>query len=276
MPELPEVETTRKALLSCLLNKRIIDCTLRCTQLRVPVNAQFAEQCKGQRISAISRRGKYLLLHLSNQAYILIHLGMSGHFRIVSKELLPGKHDHIDFLIEDGQILRYNDTRRFGLCLYTELKPELHPLLAHLGPEPLSDEFSPAYLYQISRKRKQAIKSFIMNNDVVVGVGNIYASESLFIAGINPLRSPDVLDLSDYDRLVKAIREVLVRALEAGGTTLKDFISPHGKPGYFAFDLQVYGREGQPCLTCSSPIESTRIGGRSSAFCPVCQKLSQS
>ena len=273
MPELPEVETTRQGLLSCVKNKLIRNCIVRCQQLRVPVNPQFAERCIGQRIDTVSRRGKYLLLHLSNQAYILIHLGMSGHFRIVQNGLAPGKHDHIDIELDDGQILRYNDTRRFGLCLYSEIKPESHPLLARLGPEPLSEAFSASYLYQQSRNRKQAIKSFIMNNDIVVGVGNIYASESLFMAGIHPANAAKALDEKDYERLVTAIRKVLTKALAAGGTTLKDFISPHGKPGYFAFDLQVYGRDKLPCVVCSQPLQSIRLAGRSSAYCPSCQLL---
>ncbi|MFW2571733.1 bifunctional DNA-formamidopyrimidine glycosylase/DNA-(apurinic or apyrimidinic site) lyase [Legionella sp. 29fVS95] len=270
MPELPEIETTRRGLSPFLLNQTIIDITIRQPQLRLPVTPALNQCCTGQVVKAIYRRAKYLLLELS-EGYLLIHLGMSGHLRMTDKTSVASKHDHIDMLLQNGLILRYNDPRRFGLWLYLKENPYQHRLLAHLGPEPLEDSFTGSYLSQRARHKKQSIKSFIMSNDIVVGVGNIYATESLFLAGIHPLTPAGSLKLAQYDRLASHIKQVLEQAIKAGGTTLRDFYAIDGKPGYFTNDLQVYGRKNRPCFHCQTLIETTVIAGRNSAFCPRCQ-----
>ncbi|WP_019215279.1 bifunctional DNA-formamidopyrimidine glycosylase/DNA-(apurinic or apyrimidinic site) lyase [Legionella tunisiensis] len=270
MPELPEIETTRRGLSPFLLSQTITEITIRQPQLRLPVTPALDNLCAGQVVKAIYRRAKYLLLQLS-EGYLLIHLGMSGHLRITDKTSIATKHDHIDMLLQNGLILRYNDPRRFGLWLYLKEDPYQHRLLAHLGPEPLDDSFTGGYLIQRARHKKQSIKSFIMSNDVVVGVGNIYATESLFLAGIHPLTPAGSLTLTQYDRLVTHIKQVLEQAIKAGGTTLRDFYAVDGKPGYFTNDLQVYGRKNLPCFQCQTLITTAVIGGRNSAFCPRCQ-----
>ncbi len=269
MPELPEVETTRRGISHFLVNQVITQVNVRHRQLRFPIPA-LESLCTGQIIQAISRRGKYLLLELTT-GYLLIHLGMSGHLRIAPAGNAAGKHDHIDLLLDNQRILRYNDPRRFGLWLYLTDDPFLHPLLAQLGPEPLSKSFSAIYLSNLAKGKKKAIKSFIMDSKVVVGVGNIYASESLFWAGIHPQTPANRLSMKQYTALVKQIKTVLRQAIEAGGTTLRDFHAHDGKPGYFINQLQVYGRKNLPCARCQTPIQVMIIGGRNSAFCPVCQ-----
>ncbi|MFC3908845.1 bifunctional DNA-formamidopyrimidine glycosylase/DNA-(apurinic or apyrimidinic site) lyase [Legionella dresdenensis] len=270
MPELPEVETTRLAVAPCLLKQTIKQIIVRNAGLRQPVPDDLSLSAPGQQIRHISRRSKYLLIYLT-QGCVLIHLGMSGHLRLLSNPVAPGKHDHIDMILSNGKILRYNDPRRFGLWLYLQDNPDLHPLIKNLGPEPLSDEFNDDYLSRQAVRKKTNVKSFIMNNHIVVGVGNIYATESLYRAGIHPLRAASTLTSNELQRLVTIIRQVLKEAIKAGGTTLKDFYVLDGKPGYFAQSLQVYGRNNQPCFQCASVIEMTRITGRASAYCPTCQ-----
>ncbi|KTC76802.1 bifunctional DNA-formamidopyrimidine glycosylase/DNA-(apurinic or apyrimidinic site) lyase [Legionella brunensis] len=271
MPELPEVETTRLGISPFLLDKTIQAVFVRQPNLRMKV-PPLNELCSGQKVLAITRRAKYLLLHLT-KGYLLIHLGMSGHLRIVQPSVYHDKHDHIDMLLDGEHTLRYNDPRRFGLWLYLSDNPQEHPLLSHLGPEPLSDMFNVEYLSKRAHKKRQNIKSFIMRNDIVVGVGNIYATESLFLAGINPLSAASSVKQAQMAKLVAYIKQVLEQAIQAGGTTLRDFYAIDGKPGYFAQQLQVYGRKNLPCFQCNHSIEVVVIGGRSSAFCPYCQPL---
>ncbi|CEG55915.1 bifunctional DNA-formamidopyrimidine glycosylase/DNA-(apurinic or apyrimidinic site) lyase [Legionella fallonii] len=272
MPELPEVETTRQGIKIHLEGQIISDIKVRNPNLKVPVCHNIDELCIGKKITAISRRAKYLLLHLS-KGYILIHLGMSGHLRIIPSSMKPEKHDHIDLLITNGLALRYCDPRRFGLFLYIEENPHLHPLLSGLGPEPLSDEFTSDYLYQRTRNKSQPIKALIMNNKIVVGVGNIYATESLFLSGIHPITPAQKITEITASSLTLQIKQILKSAIDVGGTTLRDFYTSEGKPGYFSQSLRVYGRRNQLCLQCNQIIESIVIGGRHSAFCPQCQPL---
>ncbi len=270
MPELPEVEMTKRGLSPYLLHQRIERLELRQLSFRVLISAEDSQRCVGQQVRAISRRAKYLLLELS-QGHILIHLGMSGHLRIANATQCLRKHDHIDLILSNGTILRYNDPRRFGLWLYNEEPFDESPWLSRLGPEPLSQDFDGNYLYAQAEKKKQPIKSFIMKNEVVVGVGNIYASESLFLAGIHPLSPAGSIERKKLVKLAHIIKQVLQQAIDAGGTSLRDFYQTDGKPGYFSHHLQVYGRKNLPCFHCNSLIQLLRIGGRSSTFCPNCQ-----
>jgi len=273
MPELPEIETTCRAIRPYLVEQTIKHITIRHQQLRLPVSSELVTDITGQIIEAVVRRAKYLLLQLS-QGYLLIHLGMSGHLRFISNDNLPGKHDHIDLELQNGLILRYNDPRRFGLWVYIDDSPFEHKLLKHLGPEPLLEDFNTDYLAKRALHKTQSVKAFIMDNTIVVGVGNIYATESLFLAGIHPLRPAGSLTLVETGKLVIYIKQVLHKAIAAGGTTLKDFYSADGKPGYFAQDLMVYGRQNKKCFQCDSILEHSRIAGRNSTFCPVCQPIS--
>jgi formamidopyrimidine-DNA glycosylase len=270
MPELPEVETTKQGIKPHLDGQTISRIIIRNPKLRLPVPADINELCSGKKISRITRRAKYILLHLS-EGYLLIHLGMSGHLRIVPDTTKAEKHDHIDMILSNGLILRYCDPRRFGLFFYIEDNPYQHALLAHLGPEPLSEEFSHDYLFHRAQNKNTPIKSLIMNNEIVVGVGNIYATESLFLAGIHPMAPAKSIAHAQMTKLTEYIKKILKSAIAAGGTTLKDFYTFDGKPGYFSISLQVYGRKKQPCFQCSTPIESIVIAGRHSAFCPQCQ-----
>ncbi|KTD28029.1 bifunctional DNA-formamidopyrimidine glycosylase/DNA-(apurinic or apyrimidinic site) lyase [Legionella maceachernii] len=270
MPELPEVEITRQGISPFLLYQTITATVIRHQQLRLVVPPDLQQRCVGKQVKAISRRAKYLLFELS-EGFLLNHLGMSGHLRIVTQDVAPGKHDHLDLILSNGKVLRYNDPRRFGLWLYIEKNPDHHPLLAHLGPEPLSETFNPTYLFSRARGKTQNIKAFIMRNDIVVGVGNIYATESLFKAGIHPLTAAGRVTFADFAKLAPSIKQVLQQAIHAGGTTLRDFYAADGKPGYFVNKLQVYGRKNMPCYQCSTTVETVTIAGRTSAFCPVCQ-----
>ncbi|MGQ3891632.1 bifunctional DNA-formamidopyrimidine glycosylase/DNA-(apurinic or apyrimidinic site) lyase [Legionella sp. CNM-4043-24] len=272
MPELPEVETTRLAITPFLINQRISHIEVRQSRLRLPVSMELQNGCQGMTVEAVIRRAKYLLLQL-NEGFILIHLGMSGHLQIVPVGTIATKHAHIDMILDSGHMLRYHDPRRFGLWLYLPHSPYQHALLTHLGPEPLSDLFNGNYLWQRAQGRKQAIKSFIMNNDTVVGVGNIYATESLFLSGIHPLRAAGSLTRDECENLSRHIKQVLEQAISVGGTTLQDFYAPDGKPGYFASKLYVYGRKNQTCMRCEDFIDACQIGGRTSAWCPGCQPL---
>lgn len=272
MPELPEVETTRLAISPRLINQTIARIEIRHRRLRLPVSPELESVCPDKQILAVIRRAKYLLLQLSD-GFILVHLGMSGHLQIVPLGTAAGKHAHIDLILTSGEVLRYHDPRRFGLWLYLPHSPFQHPLLSHLGPEPLADHFDGDYLFERSRNKKQAIKSFIMNNEMVVGVGNIYASESLFLSSIHPHQPAGSLTRDDCCKLAECIKQVLHQAIAAGGTTLQDFFSPDGKPGYFTNELHVYGRKNLPCFKCDTLIDTIKTGGRASAWCPTCQPL---
>jgi formamidopyrimidine-DNA glycosylase len=270
MPELPEVETALRGLTPHLLGRQISGLKVRDRRLRLPVAEGLEAKLAGEVIGHLRRRGKYLLLELQD-GVLLFHLGMSGSLRVLPASSPPGTHDHLDLILDNGQCLRMRDPRRFGLFLWTGDSPEEHPLLRNLGPEPFDEGFGGSYLYGRSRGRRLAIKAFIMDAKVVVGVGNIYASESLFLAGIRPDCPAGVLNEQRFDQLANAILTVLSDSINAGGTSLRDFVGEDGHPGYFARQLRVYGREDQPCLLCASPIQQVRIGQRSSFFCPECQ-----
>jgi formamidopyrimidine-DNA glycosylase len=271
MPELPEVETTKQGIKPHLEGQFIREVVVRNFSFRVPTPDNINALCAGKKIIAVTRRAKYLLLELS-QGYLLIHLGMSGHLRIVPENLPPEKHDHITVILTNGQGLRFSDPRRFGIFTYIEENPHQHQLLAHLGPEPFSEDFNGTYLYRRAQNKMKPVKSLIMDNEVVVGVGNIYATESLFLAKIHPGTPAKNIPENAYDQLALYIKEVLKQAIQSGGTTLRDFYAFDGKPGYFSISLKVYGRKNQHCFTCQHLIETTVIGGRSSAFCPNCQQ----
>lgn len=271
MPELPEVETSRRGIAPHIRGKTFKQVVIRQAQLRWPVPVAILNQAlPGQRLIEVDRRGKYLLLKTATGT-ILLHLGMSGNLRITHPNTELKKHDHIDFVFSDGTILRFNDQRRFGAVLWTDSQPEHHALLADLGPEPLSGQFTAEYLLSRSRERRLPLKSLIMDSHVVVGVGNIYASESLFLAGLHPNRPAGDLNLSDCERLVDAVKTILQWAIDQGGTTLRDFLNHQGKPGYFQQSLSVYGRKDQPCINCAQPIRQLKIGQRASYFCQNCQ-----
>lgn len=274
MPELPEVETTLRGIRPSLDGQRIAQLVVREPRLRQPIAADTAGHLAGQRICALHRRGKYLLLELE-RGCVLVHLGMSGSLRIIEQRQPPRAHDHLDLCREDGLCLRFHDPRRFGLFLWTPHSCaetlDTHPLLRHLGPEPLSPDFDGEVLYQRARRRRLALKAFIMDARVVVGVGNIYASEALFLAGLHPARPAGEVSLACYQRLADTIRSVLGAAIEQGGTTLRDFVRDDGQPGYFAQSLRVYGRAGQPCRNCGQPLSEQRIAQRASVYCAHCQ-----
>lgn len=270
MPELPEVETALRGLTPHLLGRQIRALQVRNRRLRLPVAEGLEAKVAGDVIGGLRRRGKYLLLELQ-AGVLLVHLGMSGSLRILPASSPPGAHDHLDLTLEHGQCLRMRDPRRFGLFLWTEYPPDEHPLLRNLGPEPFGEGFDGDYLFSRSRGRRLAIKPFIMDAKVVVGVGNIYASESLFLSGIRPDCPAGSVREQGYDQLVSAIRTVLADSITAGGTSLRDFVGEDGHPGYFARQLRVYGRAGQSCLVCGTTIQQVRIGQRSSFFCPKCQ-----
>lgn len=270
MPELPEVEVSRLGISPHLSNRVITRIIVRQSQLRWPVPDRVHEAA-GQQIVAVRRRAKYLLID-TVPGSIVLHLGMSGSLRVVPSTTPPAKHDHVDLVLDSGHCLRLNDPRRFGACLWQATGEAELDILARLGPEPLSEAFDATRLYLLSRKRQQAVKNFIMDNQVVVGVGNIYASESLFMAGIDPRKAANRVGRQAYERLAHAIREVLANAISQGGTTLKDFTQVDGSPGYFAQQLNVYGRSGQPCLVCEEPVKSITLGQRNSFYCPRCQR----
>lgn len=271
MPELPEVETTRRGIKPYIEGQVIHKVVVRDKRLRWPVPDNLPGLIEGKTIRTIDRRAKYLLLN-TDSGFLIIHLGMSGNLRILQQPESPQKHDHVDIVLKNGHCLRYHDPRRFGAVLWSELPANEHKLLKALGPEPLETEFTAKRLYQLSRGRTQAIKTFIMDNHVVVGVGNIYANEALFKAGIRPDRPCGKVSLERYERLVSSIRETLAKAIEQGGTTLRDFVGADGKPGYFKQELLVYGKAGQPCTHCSSLIKEIRLGNRSTCFCSKCQR----
>ena len=269
MPELPEVETSRRGIAPFIEGQQIRGLVVRERRLRWPVPTGLEITLVGQTVQKLDRRAKYLLFHTATGT-ALLHLGMSGSLRIIDPAEPPGKHDHVDLLMSNGKALRFRDPRRFGSLLWSEAGA-LHPLLAKLGPEPLGDVFDGDYLWQRARGRRVAIKPFIMNAEIVVGVGNIYASEALFDAGIHPLRQAQRVSRIRMRGLAESIRNVLKRALKAGGTTLRDFSGGDGEPGYFQQQLAVYGREGRPCRRCHAPLKSVVLGQRSTYYCTKCQ-----
>ena len=270
MPELPEVETTRRGIAPHLQGKTVADVIIRNRNLRWPVSSVLPAQLKGQRIRSIGRRGKYILLEFANGT-LLLHLGMSGSLRIVPDSTPAAKHDHFDLVLENNRCLRLRDPRRFGSISWTRQEAAKHRLLRELGPEPLANEFNAEYLYTSSRRRKLAIKNHIMNSHIVVGVGNIYANEALFLSGIRPTRAAGKISRKKIAALVDNIKQVLRAAIEQGGTTLRDFTNSDGKPGYFAQQLNVYNRKGESCPSCGASIKHVSVGQRSSYYCPVCQ-----
>ncbi len=270
MPELPEVETTRRGLAPHLLGRRVIALDIRQPRLRWPVPRELQESLPGQRIEAIERRAKYLLVH-TEPGSALLHLGMSGSLRVLPAATPPAAHDHLDWRLDTGYVLRYTDPRRFG-CQLWQPRGEVHPLLAGLGPEPLSDAFDGDLLWARSRGRGAAVKLFLMDQAIVVGVGNIYASEALFAAGIHPKRAAGAVSRQRYARLADEVKRILAHAIARGGTTLRDFIDPDGVPGYFEQELFAYGRAGEPCRVCGTSIRASVIGQRSTFHCPRCQR----
>ena len=270
MPELPEVETTRRGIEPLIAGRRVIAVEVREPRLRWPVPRELAAALTGQEIAAVTRRAKFLLVD-ARRGHLILHLGMSGSLRVVPREVVPAKHDHLDVVLDNGCCLRLRDPRRFGAALWTVEDPHRHPLLRDLGPEPLDDGFDGSWLHARSRGRRVAVKSLLMNSRVVVGVGNIYASEALFLAGIHPARPAGRISRLRYAKLADAVREVLAAAIAAGGTTLRDFVASDGQPGYFAQRLSVYGRAGAPCDRCHGTIASRVIGQRSSYYCARCQ-----
>lgn len=272
MPELPEVETTLRGLTEHLKGKKVQNVIVRCDKLRWPIPVSLKELLAKQQLQTLCRRGKYLLLQF-DLGTLIIHLGMSGSLKILTIAAPAKKHDHMDIVFSPTLILRYTDPRRFGAILWTCDEPQQHFLLKLLGVEPLEKTFSAKFLFQIAQKRNIAIKLLIMNSHLIVGVGNIYATEALFLAGIHPACPAKLLTLEQCGALVNAIKKILKQAIQKGGTTLKDFVNSEGKPGYFSQQLNMYGRQEKPCVVCQTTLQSIRLGQRSSTFCPHCQPL---
>ncbi|MEJ2470254.1 MAG: bifunctional DNA-formamidopyrimidine glycosylase/DNA-(apurinic or apyrimidinic site) lyase [Desulfuromonadales bacterium] len=270
MPELPEVEITRRGIAPLVQDKVVARVLVHNPALRWPVPDELARILPGQAIRAVDRRAKYLLFTCT-KGTLIVHLGMTGHLRVTRADAPKRKHDHVEVIFADGTALRFHDSRRFGALFWTTGDPLQHDRLARLGPEPFGDAFTAAYLYRLSRQRRVAIKPFLMDARVVVGVGNIYASEALFRAGIRPGRQAGRLGRASFARLVQSVQEVLEASIRAGGTTIRDFSDSTGKPGYFKQELKVYGRTGQGCDCCGAPIRRTRLGQRSTYYCPGCQ-----
>ncbi len=271
MPELPEVETTRRGLAPNLVGRRIEGAVIRNRSLRWPIPRGLSRTLYGQRVLSVDRRAKYLLIKCE-RGTLIVHLGMSGSLRVVANNCAPRAHDHFDLLISGGAIMRLTDPRRFGAVLWTTGDALAHTLLAQLGPEPLSDAFDGAALHAATRGRGAAIKLAIMDSRIVVGVGNIYASEALFRAAINPKVSAGKLSRARCERLVSAIKETLTAAIDSGGSTLRDFFHADGNSGKFQLQIWVYGRAGELCKICGSRIRGIRQGQRSTCYCPKCQR----
>ena len=270
MPELPEVETTRRGIAPHLEGQRVSRVLVRERRLRWPIPEDLDVRLSGQRIDCVERRAKYLLIK-AESGTLIGHLGMSGNLRLVPVGTPAAKHEHVDIELESGLALRYTDPRRFGALLWSD-DPLNHELLLKLGPEPLTDLFDGERLYQLSRGRSMAVKPFIMDNAVVVGVGNIYATEALFAAGIDPRRAAGSISRARYMALALEIKRILAHAIERGGTTLRDFIGGDGQPGYFQQELFAYGRGGQFCNVCGSTLREVKLGQRASVYCPKCQR----
>lgn len=271
MPELPEVETVRRGIEPHVTGRRVAAVRIREPRLRWPVSRRLSAQLPGQRVHGVARRAKYLLLALDH-GHLLIHLGMSGSLRVLPASAPAQKHDHIDIELDDGACVRFRDPRRFGSVLWTTRPPERHRLLRALGPEPLSDAFDGGHLYRRSRGRRAAVKAFLMDSRTVAGVGNIYANEALYRAGIHPGRPAGRVGASRYRALAAAVRETLNEAIERGGSTLRDFLNEDGDPGYFVPRLRVYARFGEPCAGCGGAIRRRVIGQRASYYCATCQR----
>lgn len=270
MPELPEVETTRRGIAPFMEGVKVAEIHVHEGRLRWPVPENLPELLRDQTVLAVDRRAKYLLLRFE-QGTLIVHLGMSGSLRVITDQSPPLRHDHVELVMASGVRLRYNDPRRFGCWLWAR-EPLTHALLAQLGPEPLDSVFTGHYLYRLSRQKKTPVKHFLMDNHTVVGVGNIYANEALYLAGIDPRRGAGRISRNRYERLAQAIREVLSAAILMGGTTLRDFVNSDGKPGYFSQSLQVYGRGGQPCLECGTDLKEVRMSQRTTVYCRKCQR----
>lgn len=270
MPELPEVETVRRGIAPFLVQQTIEKIIVRNPRLRWLVPTGLSNQLHNVKVLAIDRRSKYLIFH-TGIGDLILHLGMSGRISLLKDNRPPEPHDHIDIIFKNGLRLRYTDPRRFGSLTWTSAPAAHHPLLAHIGPEPLSSQFTGKQLHQSATNRKQAIKTFLMDSRIVAGVGNIYANEALFLAGIHPLTPAGKLSQQQCENLVRACKQVLRKAIKAGGTTLKDFQNAMGSPGYFSQKLTVYGRENQPCQRCQTPLQRVNINQRASYYCPQCQ-----
>lgn len=268
MPELPEVEVSRLGISPHLVGETVKRIEVRAPKLRWEIPYDL-KKLEGQVIRDIRRRAKYLLLE-TDVGTAIVHLGMSGSLRVLDAPIEAGKHDHVDLFMCNGKVLRYNDPRRFGAWLWCE-KGTSHQVLANLGPEPLSEGFTAKYMYERAQGKRVAIKQFIMDNKHVVGVGNIYANESLFTSGILPTRMAGSITAKEWETLVSEIKSVLAYSIQQGGTTLKDFAQADGKPGYFAQELRVYGKGGEPCPVCGALIQEQKIGQRNTFFCRICQ-----
>lgn len=266
MPELPEVETTRRRLEPLVLGKRIVRVTIRVPKLRLPIPQELTELLPGRTLERLERRGKYLLF-FCDKGCLVVHLGMTGFIRLLPQDARPEPHDHFDLLLSDGKVIRLHDPRRFGIVLWVDGDPYSHQLLAGIGPEPFSEAFNGAYLVSVARRRKTTVKQFIMDATVVAGIGNIYANEALFLAGIRPDRLVGSLDARECDLLAESVREVLTRSLAAGSSwrVMAETL------GYYPVQFKVYGRSGKGCPVCGGVLEASRTGNRSTVFCPRCQ-----
>ena len=272
MPELPEVETTCRGIAPWVTGRTITAVQVRDARLRWGVQADLGDLLLGRRVCAVARRSKYLILRTDNGGDLIVHLGMSGRLRVLTAPVAPGRHDHFDLEFDNGHQLRLTDPRRFGAVLWAPTGAEQHVRLLGLGPEPLTDAFDGSVLFRATRDRRLPIKQLLMDAEVVVGVGNIYANEALFMAGIRPRTGAGRLSRAHCIRLVAAIKEVLRRAIDAGGTSFRDFVGSDGRPGYFEQSLNVYGREGEPCRTCGRALTGLRLGGRATVYCATCQR----
>ncbi len=270
MPELPEVEVCRLGISPHIIDCEVTSVVVRNARLRWPIPEEVHQLTK-QKVLAVDRRAKYLLIRFATGT-LLLHLGMSGTIRVIEQSIPVAKHDHFDLAFDNGKVLRLNDSRRFGAVLWLANDEDELNLLTKLGPEPLGDDFSHGYLFNKAKNRKVPIKTFLMNNHIVVGVGNIYANEALFQAEILPTTKAGDIDEQRFNRLTDIIKQVLSAAIEQGGTTLKDFTQADGRPGYFEQSLMVYGRAGLPCVKCQTTLNEIRQSNRSSVFCPNCQK----
>lgn len=271
MPELPEVETTRRGIAPHLVGRRVSGSTIRETRLRWPIPTASIDALVGRTITEVDRRAKYLLVR-TEAGTLMLHLGMSGSLRVVPSATPATAHDHLDLHLDDGACLRLRDPRRFGSVHWLTGADAQHPLLAGLGPEPLSDGFDGDYLYQRSRGRRRAVKEFIMDGRIVAGIGNIYATEALHRAGIHPSRPAGRIGRQRYRRLARTVRSVLEAAIRHGGTTLRDFTTATGAPGYFRIELVAYGRSGEPCSYCGRALRAAKTGQRATVYCPRCQR----
>jgi formamidopyrimidine-DNA glycosylase len=271
VPELPEVETTKRGIAGALLGHRVLNAVVRERRLRWPIAANFEAAVHGGFVRSVERRAKYILIGF-DEGSLILHLGMSGSLRLVKPGTPPRTHDHWDLEMDSGWVLRFHDPRRFGSLHWIEGDPNEHPLLVKLAPEPLSEAFDADYLYRATRKRSVAIKQLLMNSAVVVGVGNIYASEALFHAGVAPRRMARRISKIEAAKLVKAVKQVLTAAIKIGGTTLRDYVDPEGSPGYFRQKLFVYERAGSACRVCKSTVKQFAQGQRSTYWCSTCQR----